>query len=529
MKRPEQKGGAARGGAVSGRTALLIGLWLGMAFVYLLNPVFDVDVFWQIRLGQLMRERRALVTEDPFTYTHAGQPVPTIGWLAQLGLAGAHGLGGWPLVHLLNALLLAAAFAVAGWSAMSHEGGRRPSLVAVACAVVLGFLVSLSNCDVRPQSFGLLCFALFLHVCGTGRPWPRRVPLLALILVVWQNSHPSMSLAMVAAGALAAGTALERRRGRPGRSVRAYAGGLALAGVSQLATPMGFGIFAVSARNVEVSRLWLGVSEWLPPWSEPVRAPMAMFWVALAFSLALMIRLRRQLRWDDALLFIAATAVALSAARFGLFWGLAMVPVWARWFEEGKPPHLLRWRGEARLAGRPCLLAGVVGLVVLLAVPPRLRGSLMHAELPVQGVARLERALPQGRVYNFREWGGPLILAGSPRWQVAMDGRLYVFDRADWREYFQAARGEIPLGALLARHRPDAFFLSPRHQRGLVRQIREARGWREVYADPGCVMLVRRHARHGPEREGRPPASGRPAQDLSSHGGGSGHAAAPGR
>jgi hypothetical protein len=463
-----------------------------MAFIYLLSPVLDVDAFWQIRLGQLMQERRALITEDPFTYTHAGQSVPTIGWLAQLLLAGAYGAGKWPLVHFLNALLLAAAFAIAGWSAVRGAGGAPAAPVAAAGAVTLGFLVSLSNCDVRPQTIGLVCFALFLRVCGASLPWPGRMALLALILAIWQNSHPSVSMAIVASAALAAGAAIERRRGRPARAPGPYVVGLLLAIASQLATPMGPAIFAVSARNVEVSRSWLRVSEWLPPWSEQVRAPMQMFWVALALSLGLMVRLaaRRRLKLEHAVLFVAMTAMALVAARFALFWGLAMVSVWACWLEEVTSHRLLRWRGDASLATRAWAPAGALSLAMVLVLPPLLRGPVLHAELPVAGVAALKRALPTGRIYNVREWSGPLILAGSPPWQLAIDGRLYIFERSEWLEYESVVRGEIPLQLLLARHAPDAFFLSPQYQPELVRQLKAAPAWREVYADTSCIAFV---------------------------------------
>jgi hypothetical protein len=101
--------------------------------------------------------------------------------------------------------------------------------------------------------------------------------------------------------------------------------------------------------------------------------------------------------------------------------------------------------------------------------------------------------LPAGRVYNYREWGGPLILEGTPDWQIAIDGRLYLFpDEEEWREYNDAALGRVPLDELVRRHQPDAFFLRPTFHAGLVERLRAAPDWRAVYQDDVSVIFIRR-------------------------------------
>jgi hypothetical protein len=104
-------------------------------------------------------------------------------------------------------------------------------------------------------------------------------------------------------------------------------------------------------------------------------------------------------------------------------------------------------------------------------------------------MTRLREVVPQGRIYNYREWGGPLILAGHPDWQVAIDGRLYLFGEDDWRAYHEAALGRISPDELARRYNVDAFFLHPSYHHRLIARLRETGSWREVHADDYCVIF----------------------------------------
>src|SRR5262249_49184935 len=121
---------------------------------------------------------------------------------------------------------------------------------------------------------------------------------------------------------------------------------LVVLAASQFATPMGWGILAVSRANMEAARDWLGVSEWLPPWDRAVAGAAMAVWLALGVSLAVLLRLKCRVEPRELCLFLVMTLLALSASRLILFWGVAMVPAWARWIERAKPPALFAWRAD---------------------------------------------------------------------------------------------------------------------------------------------------------------------------------------
>ncbi len=87
--------------------------------------------------------------------------------------------------------------------------------------------------------------------------------------------------------------------------------------------------------------------------------------------------------------------------------------------------------------------------------------------------------------------GGPLILANSPAWQVAIDGRLGIFDRAQWEEYYATALGKVTIRELVRRHRPDAFFLRRGFHGPLIESLQQARQWREFYSDKLCIIFIK--------------------------------------
>ena len=452
-----------------------------------LRCIDDVDIFWQMRAGQIMLDQGRLITTDPFTYTHMGESVPTIGWLAQIVFAWFYRVGSWPAVKALHVLIFSGAFVIAAESAVrfSNHSNGRISLFSMACALLLGFLACLTNSSLRPQSFALLCFAVLLAV--TQCEWRFRTKFLVLIpvLAFWQNCHPSVVVGLVALAGWAASAWFDPTKRWKAISI------LMLVALAQLGTPMGWDVFEVSRTNVRISRDYLMISEWLPPWSPVTLHAMWMFWFGLAVSLFLVMKLRLKVRRSDLIHFILMTLLTFYSSRFALFWAITMVPVWARWIEEVRPLYLFNWTGGDRVQrlASPALL--ILGLLMVLVIPSLRTVPIFDQELPLKGIGRLKTVLPSGRIYNYREWGGPLIWTGYPRWQVAIDGRLYLYSEKEWKGYNKSALGQVPLRELIDQHQPDAFFLRPSFHQELITLLRQSSAWRELYTDTKCSIFLK--------------------------------------
>jgi hypothetical protein len=447
-----------------------------------------VDLFWQVKLGQLVLQQGELIRSDVFTSTHAGEPVPPIAWLSQVFYAVVHRAGSWRLLHQVNALVFAGGLLLAS---LTVRGRDSPTLAGIL-GLSLGVLVAAPHCEIRPHTLAMFWFVLFLLVAETEmRAW-RKLALAGAVLILWQNMHPSVLVGAVAIGARAGAGWLrclwDQRAARPWLpTVLAL-----LAVLSTLATPLGPGIFESSRLNAEISRE-LGISEWLPLWNPAARQAGAwIVWLGLGVSLALLVRVRRLVCLEDLATFLVLGAMSLSVYRLSLFLAVAMVPVWTRWIRSAwladSPEH------SGLEPVRPWLAASIAAgaLCCALSVPRLLHLRLFDEQLPFRATQRMHEMGVGGVIYNYREWGGPLIWEGYPEWKVTIDGRLYLFTREEWHRYQQIALGRVPVAEVERLYRPDAFFLRPSYHEQFVRLLRESNNWREAYADRNAVVFVRR-------------------------------------
>ena len=79
---------------------------------------------------------------------------------------------------------------------------------------------------------------------------------------------------------------------------------------------------------------------------------------------------------------------------------------------------------------------------------------------------------------------------GAPGWRVAIDGRIYRYDRSDWESYRAIALGIEPHRELFSQDRPAAAFLRPGHDRALIDRLQRDPAWRDHYRDANCHIFV---------------------------------------
>ncbi|MCP4250201.1 MAG: hypothetical protein GY778_24420 [bacterium] len=460
------------------------------------RPIDDVDLFWQVKLGQLILAHGFDLVE-PFSYRHADQSVDLLGWLGQVLFAGAHRLAGWPGVQALHVAVYAAAFG-AVWARTRRTG---VGATAGLAAVLLALLACMTNCSERPQTFAFAAFALLLWAGNGGLPkatyWAFVIPL----LVIWQNAHPSVPVAVAVMGLQAVGQWVDERRDRPqdqGRWRRPLATAV-VAGVAIFCTPTGWAILEISSRNGQLSR-WLHIGEWLP--AHAVWPATSGFFLVLAIGCLSWFRSRRRIPWRDLLPVVMLTAAALIWSRMIVFWALLSAPLLARLLQDSGlslfsdssdtavSKKARRWARIGMAATVVVLVCGSPWIRPHLSWLPAQRRSLFDPRFPLAGVQRLRETLGAGRIYNYREWGGLLAWSGAPHWRVAIDGRIYRYGQPDWESYRSIALGTEPYQDLFGHDRPGAAFLRPGHDRVLIERLQSDPAWRDHYRDANCHIFV---------------------------------------
>ncbi|WP_395333771.1 hypothetical protein WBP06_08480 [Novosphingobium sp. BL-8H] len=446
-----------------------------MLCVLLLRSVWDVDIFWQLKLGEIILAHGGPISREPFAALHLGEPLPAVGWLAQASMAWVRSLGGWGLLRVFDSLVWLGGFwAVA--AACRHRGATAP---AVALALALAFFAALPTASIRPQSFAALCFGLLLALMQLRLRPLLTIALGAPLLVLWQNFHPSVSIGALALGIHAAVGGLGWLRDRK-RPVPIAAALLTLVAVAAIfATPDGFSILAISATNTEMS-LAIGASEWRPLWI-PANWNNAVPVLAVLLLTARIVLRGRRCDPVDVLVALALLAMTLFAYRFVLFWALSMIPVIARGASSPQQPSATpRWLPIAAVA------------VVALATP-FLASTRFASSLPLESIARLKQENLHGTVYADFPFGGPVIDAGWPNWRVAYDGRYYRYSHEEWQYNGGIENGYVPLVDVIAKWHPVAFVIQEDHNAPIAGELARSPRWKRIFrgAD-GVVVYVRR-------------------------------------
>src|SRR4051794_29600146 len=75
-----------------------------MLCIQLNRELTDVDIFWQVKLGEITL-KHGLPANEPFLAGKEHQPLASIAWLGQVVYAVFKLIGGWPLLRLFDAIV----------------------------------------------------------------------------------------------------------------------------------------------------------------------------------------------------------------------------------------------------------------------------------------------------------------------------------------------------------------------------------------------------------------------------------------
>ena len=380
----------------------------------------ETDVFFNLRLGELVLGGGRVPTENllSFTYPHANDI--NLAWLFQIVLALAHRMAGLP-----GTVVLKTGFVVATWALLFRVAVRRGAApVPTALALALAAWAAEPRFVERPHLVTFLGLAaVLLAVERAEGKQPHMLWLLVPVGLVWVNANSCYFLAptlllLYALGAWRDGLAADARRALK----------VALAMIPLMfATPSGFRALTYIANHFRMPYLRPLQEYRHAQW--PLDGPFFFLVAGLLLATLLSLRpllYRRLPSLVPARVLLPCAALGLRGGRrirfvaeFAMLAGPALAVAFTR---------LLPW-----LAGRwPARIAGGL-LVVLTGIPRVVSGAEgghvfdigLEADLvPMAAIDFVEKNGLRERMYNDLEVGSYLTWRGWPRYRVFQDPRI---------------------------------------------------------------------------------------------------------
>jgi hypothetical protein len=469
-----------------------------LAFVFAVLAVFtvrsrfdDPDMWWHMKMGEVIWTTHSIPTHDLFSYTTNHQAIVPQEWLGELSLYLAYKMGGYSGL-MLWMFFLAAAIFIAGY-AFCAAYGRNVKVAFVGGVIV--WLFSTIGVSTRPQMIGYLLLIVELFLIHLGRTRnPRWFLGLPALFALWINCHASFFLGIVVAGIFLASSFVHFEAGSliaprwEAARRRMLIIGLALSAGTLFLNPDGIHQVIYPVNTLLHQHIQLSVvQEWQPVQISDPRG-IALLVILLCSFMTVVFR-RSDLHFDELLILAAATWLGLRHQRTLFAFGILAAPVLCRqiaglWegYEREKDPH---WLNAAMMAG---------SLAVIFFSFPGAQSlqAQVKANSPVEAVAYIKSHNLAGPMLNDYTDGGYLIWT-APEYPVFIDGRGDPFeDSGVLLEFGEWATLQADPQVLLRKYKINFCLLGS--ESPTVQVLKLLPNWKEVYSDSHSVIFLRRAA-----------------------------------
>ena len=475
-------------------TFVLAGALALVTLLVCMTRYADYDLWWHLKLGELIRTNWQLPGSDTFSYTAAGRHQFTGEWLADLLIYLTYAGGGFLGLNLLKAALLLATFRFLYLQMLDCSPKTRGTVAAAIITLVLVLFAVRFRLFVRPYLFSLPMLTASLHLLGKRHDGGRGIWLLPLLMLLWANMSVGAVFGLFAIGVAVVVDLMQRRSTR-------LVPVLLLTVAASLANPETYRLYTLSL-NLTSDPYRTLVGEYQPITREilfgsGLRYTLC-FQVLVAGSLLYFLLLRGWKNVFQLILFAFLLYESFRQVRLVELFSLVAAPcffaVLAHLFAR-LPQRVQPLLPYALAAGIVALIPATVfnSPVYAFGVGPK------EAAFPDGALRFLDREGITGRMFNSYGFGGYIIWAGGGR-QVFIDGRYRrVYTPAQYGEYkgimeSAAAWGEAEKKYgfdyalieydLLSRRFPEHLLTNP--------------DWVLVYWDNQALVFVKRT----PERAG---------------------------
>ena len=456
---------------------LLTALLFALFFLVSTGPIREGDIFWHIRTGEWIWQHKAVPSEDPFTFTaQSKDPARPHSvrynmilkgyWLSQPVFYFLYRFFGISGLVLFRAVVIALIlFILYAWM---RSLGVRYSLSLAALSLV-GFFIK--DTGDRPQYFSFLFFPVIAILLELLRKKLRedgsrtRTPqvavacfLLPFVMLLWANMHGGYVMGVLLICLYLAGGLF--RFGDGSWKIAFNPKFSALLVFSILVTflnPNTYRVFEGLWYEVRGGVQFAFVAEMMSPFRAAVLygSYNISYWIVLMAAVFILLFRAKGMRPERALSLLAFGAASLSAQRMIPFF-LALTPVIASEIEKRSK------QGFKKIADGMAVVPVVLVFVMGFQLREGLFDYSLDSQFPVEAANFLNLEKPRGKLFNYADWGGYLMVY-APEFKVFDDGRRLMDDveiaqnsvmtgskrplmgRPEWEAYLEAYNIEIIL------------------------------------------------------------------------------------
>jgi hypothetical protein len=451
-------------------TFVLLGFRLGI------RPIGDNSMFTHLRTGIDMVGGAGIPRVDPYSFTAAGREWVVQSWLPEWTYGWAHRLGGFRLVVLEQALLVA----LVAWVVVRLVRAGSPLRTAFGGLIVVG--LGAPYWSPRPLLVGVLCMALTVTVVERRRSQWLLVP----VAWLWVSSHGSFPLGLVWLAARALGEAFDWRAWP--RDAMRYVGGF-LAGLAvAVVNPLGAKLLAFPFTLGDRREVFGRIVEWMSP--DFQHGPGRFALVFLVLGMLLLVRAR--LSWRDVVPVVAFVAAGLLAVRILPIAAVVMAPVLGRVLKRPDSLPPLPATPPSRQRINRIFAVAIAAAFVAFGLSVTTSDPLDLSRYPVAATDFMEES---GLLASPHRLAHPDFVGNYLELRFGRQVKVFVDDRYDMyptqvsRDYRRLLTGEPEWRAVLDTRRIDVVLWE--RDLPLTSLLKSNGQWLEIFADGDWVVLRR--------------------------------------
>ncbi len=464
--------------------------------------LWDGDTALHTGIGNWILDHHQIPVTDPFSYTMPGAPWLAVEWGTGVLFAVLNGAFGLKGIVFVCGVVIATTVMLVVRSALA---AGTDTFVALGLGLMANNALML-HYHARPHVFALLLFALVVWIVGCDRLRPSRwIWTLPLLTVLWANLHPGFVLLILYLGLVAGGYAIEwvsSRNSSAGSLVLRYGGLAVVCGVSALANPFGYKLYAEIASYLQAK----GMTDLIQEFQAPTfrTAPQLYYLCFLFAGLGLVSALLQRKDYSSTLVIVAMAYASLTSVRHSTVYVVAAAPVIGRELTRvldsivarasknsilGILGDLSRERRSALNSMSVLPAAALIALFVFSPAAAWPKG-FDPTLFPVNLASKHAAALSTSRVFTAEQWADYLLFTNYPRQRVFFDDRALYGERLfrQVADLMMARPGSL---LPLERYRVDYALLAP--DLPLCTVLALTPGWREIDRDKTAVLF--RHSR----------------------------------